>query len=226
MCGKSGIISVMWRRTNWVFVMTQQDHDTWNPLSIHETSILLKDFHGQWWIAGGYAIELFVGRPIRSHGDMDILIKRETQTEIQDYLSSRSWELYRATYPGLQKWEKAEFLTGRYRDIWCRPDSRSPWRLQIMLLDTEGNEWVFKRDPNIRGKLTSMFRTSDAGLNYLSPEIQLLYKAKESTLDKDQIDFELSVPLLDNQSRKWLLDQLTTRFPKGHKWIDSLDRLS
>jgi len=32
-----------------------------------------------WGLAGGYAIEQFVGQPIRSHGDIDVLVFRDNQ---------------------------------------------------------------------------------------------------------------------------------------------------
>ena len=197
----------------------EHDYTNWDPLPIAEVVDLLSELQVEWWVAGGYAIELFVGRSIRSHGDTDILIKRGDQSTVQEYLSA--WQLYHATYPGLRRWRSGEILTGRYHDIWCRPDSASPWRLQIMLLDTEGDEWLFRNDPTIRGSVDKMSRAASA-TRYLSPEIQLLYKAKPQTLEKDQIDFEAAAPLLDEAGRMWLLENIRKRFVSGHEWIEVL----
>ena len=193
----------------------------WKPLPVPLVKELLGGLSAPWWIAGGCAIDLFVGRQIRPHGDVDLLIRREDQLCIQEHL--RDWDLHRATYPGLRPWRKGEYLAGIYRDIWCRPQSDAPWCLQIMLLDTDGDQWVFKRDPTIRGSLADIGRTTPDGIPYLAPEIQLLYKAKPETLEKDQLDFDAAAPLLANPARDWLLATLKKRFPQGHRWIGALE---
>jgi len=91
-----------------------------------------------------------------------------------------------------------------------------------MLLDTERDEWVFKRDPTIRGHLDEMSRCTASGVPYLAPEIQLLYKAKPETLAKDQADFEAAMPLITEPACAWLLACLEKRFPGGHAWINAL----
>ncbi len=198
----------------------EHDYTNWNPLPIAEVVELLSELRAEWWVAGGYAIEMFVDRSIRTHGDTDILIKRDDQRIVQEHLSA--WQLYHATYPGLKRWRSGEVLTGRHHDIWCRPDAASSWRLQIMLLDTDGDAWLFRNDPSIRGSIDAMSRATSSGIQYLSPEIQLLYKAKPNTLEKDQTHFEAAFPLLDEAGRKWLLDNIRKRFPGGHEWTEVL----
>ena len=202
----------------------EHDYTNWNPLSVAEVSKLLSGLRAEWWIAGGYAIEMFAGRPIRSHGDIDILIKREDQHLIQAHLST--WQLYSARYPGLRLWDKGETLTGRYHDIWCRREGELSWRLQIMLLDTEEDAWFFRNDTSIHGNIRDMSKVTSSGVRYLSPEIQLLYKTRANTLEKDQIDFAVAAPMLDASEREWLLINLRKRFPEGHKWINKLQALS
>lgn len=91
-----------------------------------------------------------------------------------------------------------------------------------MLLDTDGESWVFKRDRSIRGRLSDIGRRSPAGVPYLAPEVQLLYKAKPQTLEKDQADFEVALPLLAAPACAWLLRCLEKRFPGGHGWVEKL----
>ena len=63
---------------------------------------------------------------------------------------------------------------------------------------------------------------TSAGVPYLRPEIQLLYKAKARTLAKDQADYDHAVPRLPADAQQWLLRQLEKRFPQGHGWIVDL----
>jgi hypothetical protein len=93
-----------------------------------------------------------------------------------------------------------------------------------MLLDTDGDGWVFKRDPAIRGPVAALGLRTPDGVPYLRPEIQLLYKAKPETLAKDQADFDLTLPELPGEARAWLLAGLEKRFPGGHEWIVDLRR--
>jgi hypothetical protein len=198
------------------------DAYVWDPLPIPQVAQLLRGLAAPWWIAGGCAIDLFVGRQLRAHGDTDILVRRSDQQALQAHL--RGWDLHRALYPGLRPWQAGEFLEGRYRDIWCRRRPAEPWCLQAMLVDTEADQWIFKRDPAIRGPLSTMGLTSPEGIAYLAPEIQLLYKARPQTLEKDQIDFDAAAPLLGTARAQWLLEKLHQRFPGGHPWVDALDR--
>lgn len=194
--------------------------DKWEPLSVEAAVELMSGLCVPWWIAGGWAIDLFLGRQTRSHEDTDVLIRRDDQMEVQAYLSD--WDLHKTQQPGLRPWAPGEFLDRPVDDIWCRRTPDSPWSLQLMLLDTDGDLWVFKRDPEIRGPLASLGRRTEAGVPYLSPEIQLLYKARPQPLEKDQSDFELAMPCLSRSTRTWLLRCLEKRFPNGHAWITRL----
>lgn len=199
--------------------VTDDEHQ-WAPLSPHEVAELLADLTVPWWIAGGWAIDLFLGRQTRPHADVDVLVRRADQLVLQRHLSD--WDLHKTQQPGLKPWPAGEFLERPFDDIWCRRTPAEPWCLQLMLLDTVGQQWVFKRDTAIGGPLETIGRLAADGIPYLAPHIQLLYKAKPDTLAKDQSDFEATLPHLPPSARRWLLDCLTRRFPDGHPWIDRL----
>ena len=44
--------------------------DTWLPLTIDEVQDRFARFDADWWIAGGHAIDLFVGWVTRPHDDI------------------------------------------------------------------------------------------------------------------------------------------------------------
>jgi len=48
----------------------------WTPLAIDDVRQLLAGSAFPWWIAGGHALELHLGRSWRTHADMDIGIRR------------------------------------------------------------------------------------------------------------------------------------------------------
>ncbi|KOV09200.1 MULTISPECIES: nucleotidyltransferase domain-containing protein [unclassified Streptomyces] len=45
----------------------------WEPAPVPEVADMFRRVEIPWWIAGGHAIELAVGRVIREHDDIDVL---------------------------------------------------------------------------------------------------------------------------------------------------------
>lgn len=181
----------------------------------------MKGLSVPWWIAGGWAIDLFVGRQTRPHGDCDIVVLRKDQIAVQRHL--QGWQLYAAdTSWGLRPCSADEFLPQRIHDIWCRRGWKEPWAFQLMLAEDLRDEWVFRRNPQIGGQISKLGTTDEQGIPYLVPEIQLLYKACPIPSDKDEADFAIATPLLGDSAGAWLLTALTQLYPAGHTWIEEL----
>jgi hypothetical protein len=199
--------------------MPSEDY-IWSPLSLTETTSL---FHGlpiPWWLAGGMALDLFVGFDIRPHADIDVGIFRRDQLMIQDHLSN--WDLHKTGPSGLRPWPKGEHLQIGVNQVWCRRTPDANWSLEIMFMEQEGDEWIFRRAPQVRGPIQGLMRHTNDGIPYLSPEIQLLFKARPEILDKDSLDFRAVLPHLDGTQIRWLYRALETTFPTGHPWINIL----
>lgn len=195
-----------------------EEQRPWDPLTPSEIFSILKGTDFKWWIAGGYAIENFVGRSFREHGDIDILICRSCLNLIRDTMSD--WKLYPSDPPGrLRVWQPDETLPNTVRDIWGRKDDHSPWSFQIMVNDCENEEFLYKRDPSIRFNIKRFTQTSSDGIPFLAPELQLLYKGK-SPREKDNKDFELCLPLLRRDERLWLKEMLIRCYSAKHPWLD------
>ncbi len=169
-----------------------------------------------WWIAGGYAIELAAGRPLRSHGDIDVLLLRRDQLAIQRALPG--WQWHAADPPGsLRPWRPAEQLPDGVHDIWCRPGPDEPWQVQFMLDESADGDWVSRRDARVRRPIASLGFVTAAGIPCLAPEIQLFYKAKGMRA-KDETDFTAALPLLTPRQREWLGDALSVAYGPHHPW--------
>ena len=192
----------------------------WDPLSVDEVKNVFKPFKHQWWIAGGWAIDLFLGKQTRKHEDIDVLIRRDDQLEVQKLLAG--WDLWAADPPGtLKSWPKGEFLGKGLQDIWGRKSTKDTWQIQIMLFDTENEEWIFKRDESIRRSLNSITVKTNEGTSLLAPEIQLLYKSK-SLQSKDQQDFENALSAMTDDQKSCLKYALKRVYSEGHVWLGQL----
>ncbi|MFC4534696.1 nucleotidyltransferase domain-containing protein [Sphaerisporangium dianthi] len=173
----------------------------------------------RWWIAGGYAIELAVGRAFREHGDIDVLLLRDDQLTAQRILAT--WEWWCADPAGvLRPWKREEILPDTVHDIWCRPGPDEPWRIQVMLDESEDAEWVSRRDARVRRPIGRLGLVSAQGVPYLCPEVQLYYKAKRPRA-KDEQDFTEALPILDGEQRRWLARTISMVYG-DHPWPDRL----
>lgn len=109
----------------------------WEPFTPMEVAALFRPLAFPWWIAGGYAIEDAVGRPFRSHGDVDVLILRRDQASVRDFFVD--WDVWAANPPGtLRRWDRAETLSDAVHDVWVRRTSATAWKLQLMLDEGTG----------------------------------------------------------------------------------------
>lgn len=189
----------------------------WNPLTPAEAVRLFGDFSGSWCVAGGWALDLFVGHQTRSHADLDILIPRQDLDRVHGFLPD--WELFGANSGELTAWPSDAALDPTTHDIWCRRDG-GPWEFQLMVTDADGTDWIYRRNPVVRGGLSEMILWTGEAIPILAPEIQLLYKSR-SPRPKDELDFQQILPRLGTTRRDWLADALTRTDP-GNPWIERL----
>ncbi|MGG2106280.1 nucleotidyltransferase domain-containing protein [Lysinibacillus pakistanensis] len=195
------------------------DIDNWESITITEINKLFSIIPIKWGIAGGWSLDLHLGKQSRAHDDIDVIILREEQLTAYNYLSS-DWMLYKAENGKLVPWQEGEFLKTT-NDIWVTKSSSSPWAFQIMLVETEQQSWIYRREKSIRRRLEDIFLRTDDEIPYLRPEIQLLYKGGSSKVrEKDFQDLQIMLPYLLPEQRDWLKMTLKRQFPTGHSWLD------
>ncbi|MFA9428838.1 GNAT family N-acetyltransferase [Egicoccus sp. AB-alg2] len=193
------------------------DLDDWQPLSPTQAAAVFAGASFPWWIAGGWALDLVVGRRTRRHDDLDVGVLRRDQAAVQRYL--RGWELWAADPPGtLRPWAPGEWLPVGVHDVWARRPGSASWRFQLHVNEADGPSWVSRRDPAVRRSLTEAV-VDVGGIPVLAPELQLLMKAR-TPRPKDEADFAAVLPALDVRRRGWLARHL----PAGHPWLGPLGR--
>lgn len=210
--------------------MAAEELGPWDPLRPEDADAEFATWSAPWWVAGGWAIDLTLGRQTRKHEDLDLLVLRRDQAWVREELVD--WDVHAADPPGsLRPWPVGETLPPAVHDVWCRRTPASPWAFQLMIDDTEGDDWLFRRDHRVRRPVRSLAgHASTATMAVLSPEVQLLYKSK-GLRDKDIADFQAVRPHLSPDERNWLrtaLDHATPEHPcarplrpgvtKRHTW--------
>jgi hypothetical protein len=183
---------------------------------------ILIDLQCTWGVAGGWALDLFLDRVIRKHQDIEVAILRQDQLILQDYLSSRGWSLEYVLNSKLISWPRAERLVLPIHEIWCRIGTGAALgRIEVLLNECEGNDFVFRRDFRIRASIERAFIRSSSGIPVLAPEIVLLYKSKRAMDSKEQQDFSSMLNALDVERRKWLVEGIAAGDPR-HPWLADL----
>jgi hypothetical protein len=190
----------------------------WQAATPGDARRLLESVEGHYWIAGGWALDLFLGAPSRPHKDLDVGIRRGDVPRILAALPG--WEIFEATEGSLFALDARALPRAGVNSLWARPEGALEWQLEFLLDDSSNEEWIFRRNPVIRLPLERAIRRDAEGIRYLSPEIQLLYKAR-NVRACDQSDFERVLPRLDDSGRSWLTQALAAAHP-GHGWCAML----
>jgi len=167
-----------------------------------------------WWLAGGWALDRFLGVQTRAHGDLDLGCLRRDLAPIRSALPG--WECFETSGGRLRPLAEEEAPANDIHSRWSRPEEVQQWHLEILLDQADGEDWIFRRDPSIRLQLRDLTWRDEDTLSILRPEVQLLYQAKRPR-PRDEYDFARTVPRLDVPTRCWLAAALECAQP-GHSW--------
>jgi hypothetical protein len=189
------------------------------PPEIREVALALAGLRAPWAIAGGWAIDLAIGRVTRPHADVDVAVLRSDQEAIREALPEWDFEVVRGGT--LVPWRRGERLKLPLHEVHARPPAGVPGRsLEFLLNERAGTDWVYRRDTAVRRSLVRAIRSVAAGVQALAPEIVLLYKSKAPRA-ADERDFRAALPLLDAEARAWLRTALLRATP-DHPWAAGL----
>ena len=180
---------------------------------------LLRDLGREWYVCGGWALDLFLGRVTRAHKDVDIAVARRDQSEVQGYLLRRGWRLEKAADGTLSPWEEGEELAPPLHAVWCSNGAHDPAFFELLLNEMDDELFRFRRDPSVTLPRARMSFVSPSGLPALAPEVVLLYKSNSP--DEYAEDFRHAAAALPEESRAWLKGALTKDAAR-HPWADEL----
>lgn len=168
-----------------------------------DAAALLRGVRAPWWIAGGWAIDLFLGRETRPHEDLDVAILRRDQRAFRAALPG--WDLHVGAGGGALAgaWRAGEDVPPERPAVWCRPSPEAPWAFELLLGEADGDAWRYRKDARVTRPIAQLGMRDAEGIPYLAPEIVLLHKAGRRE-PRDERDFEAALPALDASRRAWL----------------------
>lgn len=177
---------------------------------VEKLQALMAPFDGDYWIAGGWAVDMFLGKVTREHKDIEAAIRRDDQKALLGLPG-----LARAEYAKdhkLHPWE-GERLSLPLHELYLHFENGAT--LEILLNEFDGSDWVFRRNPRVRRSAADFMRG-----HALPVAVPLLYKSKDPR-QKDEGDFALCAPKLPEAERAWLRAAIALDHPL-HPWLESL----
>lgn len=191
----------------------------WEPLGLEELRQLFGSVTAPWWVAGGRALDMFIGHETRKHDDIEIAVLRRDQHAFREALAK--WDVQIAHAGELIPWKRGEAIKDpAHHAAWARESASGPWRLELLFEESDGKRWMYRREPRIGLNVADLGRRDADGIQFMRPEVTLLYKSK-SPRPVDETDFLYALPRLDVAQKGWLSGALYTVDPQ-HRWLERL----
>lgn len=171
-----------------------------------------------WHVAGGWALDLWLGRQTRQHGDLEISVLRSDFSVFREAIGPFSF--FAAKNGVLTPLEVDECPAPDVHQVWVLDAVERCWKLDLFLDPGDDLCWTYRRDHSVQVSRRDCVALSENGVPFLAPEIVMLYKAKRLAA-KDRSDFDVCVPFLEPAARRWLSRMIEKYFP-SHEWQDRL----
>jgi Aminoglycoside-2''-adenylyltransferase len=195
--------------------------EAWRPEQVAE---LLAGIDPPWYVAAGWAIDLFLGAERREHSDLEVATPNTRFDELSDALAGFEVHLITAQAEATPLAEARDRLMDTHQ-TWIRDPSTGKWRFDVFREPSDGDTWICRRDPAIRLPYEQVIEWTAHGIPYGRPEVVLLFKAKHAHEAKNEADFAATLPRLDKRRREWLRAALERIHP-GHAWLAELERVA
>jgi hypothetical protein len=186
----------------------------WTPSDVarHLTGIAVP-----WYVAAGWALDLFRGGQTREHGDIEVAVPAASFPMVRDRFPGYVFD----GAGGGRIWEDATpDVLAAVHQTWLRDPATGNYLLDVFREPHDGDTWICRRDETIRFPYRDIIHHTHDGIPYLAPELVLLFKAKHAR-PKDQADFDATVPLMTPAQCQTLAGLLARAHP-AHPWLADL----
>ena len=127
------------------------DLKMWDPWGPEEVARRFGHIDVPWYIAAGWAIDLFLGSVRRDHEDIEIAVPCNRRAEVLDALDG--FEFFAAGLPSsgfVTELPVAKASDSDSHQTWVREPASGLWRLDIFSEPSDGQTWICRRDSRIR----------------------------------------------------------------------------
>lgn len=204
-----------------------QDH---LPEAVAPIVELMSSYPAPWALCGGWAVDAWLGRRTREHGDVDIAVFVQDQAALLEHLGGWQLVVHDASFSSdtNEPWqgrplELPAHIHARRDTGEDLPEQRpllpdQGFVLDIQFNDRSGDDWILSRESRISVPLRRCVQRLASGPPAVVPEVLLFFKAQDLRR-RDKLDFQTLLPHLSAKQRQWLRDALARG---GHPWLSQL----
>ncbi|PIK74688.1 nucleotidyltransferase domain-containing protein [Methylobacterium frigidaeris] len=198
--------------------MQPLDDEAWDAWSPHELGHRLREAVLPWYVAGGWALDVWHGRQTREHEDLEFAVIRNDADHFRAILNEL--DFFTVKNGTIEYLHPSADLPSDVWQLWGGDMRQGCWRVDMMMEPGTRDLWIYKHDQTIQMARPDAVRVGTTGIPYLAPINVMLFKAKHRR-EKDQIDFDLSRSKFSFDEKRRLAIWLDKLHP-GHEWIANL----
>lgn len=118
----------------------------WDPWYPDEVVQRLAGVTAPWYIAAGWALDLWHGRQTRTHEDMEVGIPAAAFDEVRQALAGYVFDVVGAG----RRWPLSRPALRNTYQTWVREPETGVYRLDIFREPHDGDIWICRRDNTVR----------------------------------------------------------------------------
>lgn len=198
--------------------MIPLDENAWDAWSPHELGQRLREAILPWYVAGGWALDVWHDEQTREHEDLEFVVLRDHVDHFRGILCDL--DFFAVKDGAIEYLPPSARLPGDVWQLWGADTRQGCWRVDLMIEEGTPDLWVYKHDRTINMARSDAVHVSNVGIPYLAPINVMLFKAKRRR-SKDQMDFDHCLPKLSVEEKHQFVVWLTGLHP-DHPWITQL----
>ena len=205
------------------------------------TNDLMKNANVPWAVCGGFALDMFLDKDTRTHGDIDICVFEKDRKNIFHHMLQNNWLVYEFRGNGKVRPLDVASASEPGRNLMCTNGEcdivkfypcdeegllwyeffhtgiKEFYYLEFLFNTIAENNFVFDKNKGIHREISKAILFNE-GIPFLAPEIVLLYKSTQSEKAEYNFDFQQVFSHMNNEQKSWFSQSLDVLYPGGHMW--------
>jgi hypothetical protein len=197
----------------------------------------------EWFVSGGWAIDIHLNRVTRKRCDLDISVPFSDRLKCIEFFLGEGWRiegrlggvfrtmrkvsdyhddiLYFWSFP-----EGVDFVSeyvdddGNRRIAYNRDSQDELDYIEVFFDTIKDGHYIYRRDPRVKRREDRAILERDS-VRYLAPEVVLLFKSSRLS-EKNLLDFDAAVDSLDGDALLWFTKALSLVHENSHPWLKQL----
>lgn len=198
----------------------------------------------EWFVSGGWAIDIHLNRVTRERCDLDISVPFSDRLKCIEFFRGEGWRIEGKLGGGFRTlcevsdyqddilyfWsfpEGVDFVSeyvdndGNRRIAYNRDFQNELDYIEVFFDVIKDGHFIFRKDTRVKRRKERAILERD-GVRYLAPEVVLLFKSNTLS-EKNLLDFNAAVSSLDRAALLWFTEALSLVYENSHSWLKQVE---